>query len=135
MLNIYSKTVNASRIVAWFLLALLAIVSVVPIEYRPTTEITPNVDRLVALVVVGVAFGVGYSRQILRIVLLLTVVVAGLELLQLVIPTRHGTVSDFVIKALGLWLGVLLGSGVIRLREHALAREDLPLRNVDKGRL
>lgn len=119
------KAITASRIVAWFLLTLLVIVTLAPIEYRPATEMTPNVDRFVALVVIGVAFGVGYSRKFIPIIVVLTVVVASLELLQLLTTSRHGTIPDFAIKALGLWFGVVAGSGIGRHRERALARDDL----------
>jgi len=102
-------------IIAWLLLLFVALATVVPIGLRPMTTFPPNVERFFAFGLVGFAFALAYPRHLVAIVLLMVVVAVGLELLQLVVSSRHGRWQDVVVKLGGAGLGVLAGTIANRL--------------------
>ncbi len=90
-----------ARLLAWGLLAALAVVTAAPIGLRPETALPVSAERFGAFALLGFLFACGYPRRRLA-VLALTVAAAGLlELAQLVQPTRHGREADFLVKAAG----------------------------------
>jgi VanZ family protein len=99
------------RVAAWFLLLAIVVLSVVPPDYRPVTSAPHDVEHLVIFFLTGLAFGLGYaSRRFLQIIGL-AAFSAGIELLQLYIPGRHARLSDFLVNAVSVALGV--GSAAI----------------------
>jgi hypothetical protein len=98
------------RCLAWLLVLAITVVTVSPIGLRLVTEAPAHVERLVAFLVVGGAFSLGYPRHRLQIALLAIGVVALLEAAQNLVPGRHSQVLDGLVKAAGALLGVALGA-------------------------
>lgn len=100
------------RLAAWLVLALILIVTISPIQFRPITGEPADVERFFAFFLVGFLFALAYPRQWIA-VLLLTVGCAGMfELLQLLAPGRHGEFADFIFKAIGATSGSFIGRGL-----------------------
>lgn len=95
------------RILAWSSIVVLFIVTETAL--RPHTIISPPVDRFIALVCVGALFSLAYPRHSLVVVGLLLVTVVGFELLQRLVPGRHGYETDMIVKGAGACVGVLVG--------------------------
>lgn len=94
--------------VPWLLLLLLVLVTVVPIEWRPTIG-RPNIERVTALAAVGFAFGFVYPRHIVAVAILIIGTTILLEATQLFLPTRHGREYDLAVKLVGGTFGLTLG--------------------------
>jgi VanZ family protein len=114
-----------ARVVAWIAICGVVILTVVPANDRPTfTEwwLDERIEHLVehfsAFALVAAAFTIGYYRLSLHQLLLLALFFsAGLELLQIPLPTRHARVSDFVVDLAALCITVVVvrlitGTGV-----------------------
>jgi VanZ family protein len=102
------------RITAWLLLLAFAILSIVPPSHRPGTDVPHTFEHLAICLVTGLAFGfVDANRYVSRIVLLIAFM-AFIELAQLLVPGRHARLSDFLLDALGVSIGVGLGHLVAR---------------------
>lgn len=100
------------RLAAWLVLAIILIVTISPIQFRPITGEPADVERFVAFFLVGFLFALAYPRHWIA-VLLLTVGCAGMfELLQRLAPGRHGEFADFLFKAVGAVSGVCIGRGL-----------------------
>lgn len=97
------------KILAWLLLVALAIVTVGPIGWRPVTHFSPQLERAVALMLVGFVFALAYPRRILWVALLLFTSTALFEALQGLEPSRHGRVADELVKLIGAAVGLFLG--------------------------
>ncbi len=108
-----------ARIVAWIAICGVVILSVVPANDRPTfTEwwLDERIEHLVehfsAFALVAAAFTIGYYRLSLHQLLLLALFfAAGIELLQIPLPTRHARVGDFIVDFAALCITIV----VIRL--------------------
>jgi hypothetical protein len=83
------------------------VVTVCPIDLRPTTGLPTDLEFFTTFGLVGLLFGVAYPRH--RVIVLAAIVVgaAGLEAAQNLSTTRHGRIEDFEIKALAGALGDL----------------------------
>ncbi|PSC06536.1 hypothetical protein SLNSH_01610 [Alsobacter soli] len=103
--------INNLRWAPWAALAAIAVATLSPIGLRPHVPgASADLERMAAFVVVGLLFGSMYSR---RLGFALVVVVGGamlLEILQNVIPTRHGLVHDGALKAIAGAAGVMITS-------------------------
>jgi VanZ family protein len=98
------------RVAAWFLLLAIVVLSVVPPAYRPVTPAPHGVEHLVIFFLTGLAFGLGYESRPFPQVFELVAFSAGIELLQLYIPGRHARLSDFLVNAVSVALGVGLAA-------------------------
>lgn len=105
-----------ARIVAWIAICGVVILTVVPANDRPTfTEwwLDERIEHLVehfsAFALVAAAFTIGYYRLSLHQLLLLALLFsAGLELLQIPLPTRHARVSDFIVDFAALCVTIVI---------------------------
>jgi hypothetical protein len=97
------------KTLAWLLLAGLIFVTLSPINLRPISPLPTQVERAIALAIVGFAFAIAYPRHIILVACLVFVSTVALELLQLATPSRHGRVLDAVVKLSGGGIGLALG--------------------------
>lgn len=100
------------RILGWLLLAAVVFATLVPIGLRPVTAAPVSLERFGAFALLGFLFALGYPRrrwQVLAVVILAT---AGLEALQMVEVTRHGRMTDFLVKGMGGSFGVAIAMGL-----------------------
>ena len=98
------------RIVAWLLLAGLIFATLSPINLRPVSPLPTQLERALALAVVGFAFVLAYPRRLWVVVLLVLGSTLLLELLQVLSPSRHGRVIDVLVKLAGGGFGIVIGT-------------------------
>jgi VanZ family protein len=105
------------RCAAWLLVAAIALSTLSPLALRPVTGAPADVERFVAFVVMGAAFCLGYPKRRLIIVLLVIGLASLLEASQYLVPSRHGQIHDFVVKAFGGLVGALAAILIARLTD------------------
>lgn len=96
------------RLAAWVLLMVIGFFTLSPIELRPVTPALPDVERIAAFVLLGAVFCLAYSGMPVRALLGVVAAVVVLEVLQNVVPGRHGLPQDAVMKASGAVVGAAL---------------------------
>ena len=74
---------------AWMGILAIVILSVVPAADRPVTGAGQLLEHLTAFAIVGGAFAIGYRLSLMRLMFLAAFFCAGIELLQVPLPTRH----------------------------------------------
>jgi VanZ family protein len=112
----------AARLLAWALAAVIAFLSLVPPGLRPETGAPHDLEHFAIFALTGVAFGLGYDRRPLRVALFLVAFAAAIEIGQRFVPGRHARLSDFLVDALALSLGVLAADLIMRDRGTLLPR-------------
>jgi len=121
----------AARIAAWSLLLAIAFVTLAPSGFRPHSGASANLERFLALLVLGLAFAAAYPRHLIQIALVVVVAAVCFELLQALDASRHVRLSDIGAKVFGGLSGVLLGT-LILWRRKALGPQSpfrLPFRS------
>lgn len=104
------------RLLAWSALAVIVFVTTSPIGLRPHDVLAVNVDRALAFTITTMLFVLAYPRHWLLCAALLVVGAFGIEMLQLLSPTRHAHLQDAGIKAAGAAIGVALGLAINEFR-------------------
>jgi VanZ family protein len=98
-----------SRVVAWALLVTIVVLSFVPPGLRPVTPAPHYAEHLGIFLATGVAFGFGYAWSPVLQAIALVAFSAAIELIQLGIVGRHARLSDFVVNAVSISVGVGIG--------------------------
>jgi VanZ family protein len=106
---------NIGRLVAWFALAAIVILSLVPPGARPTTFFPHKIEHAGIFFVDGIAFGVGYRGYEWLSSIGAVIFCAGIELAQLMIPGRHARLSDFLVDAAAICIGIFAGATLTRM--------------------
>ena len=83
---------------------------------RSISPLPTQVERALALLIIGFVFALAYPRHIWIVALIVLGSTALLELLQLVSPSRHGRVVDVAVKLLGGGIGLAGGRLLNRLQ-------------------
>ena len=94
------------RLLAWSLAAAVAFATLGPPNYRPHTEFGQNAEHALAFVLVGMAFGLAYTRNRLLTALVAVAMTGLVEILQFWAPGRHARMMDFVVDALAACVGL-----------------------------
>ena len=105
----------AVRITAWLSILIVLVVTVVPIGFRPTTGLSPNIERFCVMAAVGALFAAAYPGRFWLIVLALSLAAAMFEPLQFIAAGRHPSLHDVEVKALGAALGAVIGYAMARV--------------------
>lgn len=105
--NLSRHFLVSTRAVAWSLAAAIVLLSIVPPSLRPETVLPHGLEHLVIFFATGGAFGVGYQRNRLRLMVLLVIFSGVVETAQLFVPGRHARLADFVVDALAVCAGAL----------------------------
>ena len=87
------------RLAAWALVALIVLITLVPIGFRPVMTADPSFERIAAYALAGLIMMLSYPRHWLMILVGSVVVAGGLEAAQTLTSTRHGRFDDFLVKA------------------------------------
>jgi VanZ family protein len=105
---------NINRVVAWVLLSVIVVLTVVPPGLRPSTFVPHKIEHAAIFLAVGASFGMAYlGRE--RILSVGAILFCGaIELAQLYVPGRHARVSDFVVDATAAVVGVFMGGILLR---------------------
>jgi VanZ family protein len=98
------------RLFAWLLAAAVTFATLGPPQYRPHSNFGQDGEHALAFVLIGLAFGLAYTRNRLFTVAVSVVLIGVLELLQLWMPGRHARLEDFVVDALAACAGFAVAS-------------------------
>jgi VanZ family protein len=96
-----------TRAIAWSLAAAIIVLSIVPPRLRPETVLPHGLEHFAIFCAMGAAFSLGYQRKPLRLIMLLVIFSAVVEIAQLSVPGRHARLADFVVDALAVCAGVV----------------------------
>ena len=96
----------------WLVLAGLVVATLVPIELRPHSGLSTQVERFLAFALAGCCLALAYPRRPMLAVLLLGLFATGLEAAQFLAATRHPGLPDIAAKLLGAGAGLILGWGL-----------------------
>jgi hypothetical protein len=107
---------TALRVAAWLLLAGLVFVTLSPVDLRPISPLPTQLERAIALSVVGFVFAFAYPRSLVLVAALVLGATVALEAAQLMTPSRHGGWSDVAVKLLGGCIGLAAGWMLNRTR-------------------
>jgi VanZ family protein len=112
------------RIFAWFLAAATVFVTLAPIRYRPYSGFGKDAEHLMALLLVGLVFGLAYPRHRPIAAGVSIAAIAFVEALQLFVPGRDARLEDFAVKAIASCAGIAI-AGLISwaVRSHWHARQ------------
>jgi VanZ family protein len=107
-----------ARVLAWIGVLTIVVLSVVPGAERPVTEFGQQFEHFTAFALVGGTFAIVYDLAFGRLVILALLFCGGIELLQVLLPTRHARVSDFVID----FAAACFAFGVVWVGKKLVAR-------------
>jgi VanZ family protein len=103
------------RILTWFCVILLAVLSLLPAQDMVRTGIPGEIEHFVAYAGSASVAIVGYRRRgAVRIIGLFWIYAGVLEYLQHFSPGRHPSIVDFAASALGAFLGGVVGAFLVR---------------------
>ena len=94
------------RLFAWSLAAAVAFATLGPPGYRPHSDLGQDGEHALAFVLLGLAFGLAYTRNRWLTAVAAVGLTGVLELLQLCMPGRHARLEDFVVDALAACVGL-----------------------------
>jgi VanZ family protein len=113
---------GSARALAWCLLGMLVIVSLVPPALRPETGAPHNLEHFVPYLLTGIAFSIGYPGRISLLTVSLVTYCGFVELAQLMVPGRHARLSDFFVDAVAIVAGITIGSAARLCTKCAAAK-------------
>src|SRR3954452_12502014 len=97
------------RIAAWLLLAAVIILSLVPPAWRPVSGLPHDLEHAAIFLAAGLVFTRAYPGHHYALALTAVIFVGVLEVLQRLVPGRHARVSDFVVDAASVCIGIAAG--------------------------
>ena len=100
------------RLFAWGLAAAIAFATLGPAEQRPHSNLGQNGEHALAFVLLGLAFGLAYTRNRLLTATFVIAFTGLIEILQFLAPGRHARLQDFVVDALAACLGLALAAAL-----------------------
>jgi VanZ family protein len=100
------------RIFAWLLAAAVTFATLGPPRFRPHSHLGQDGEHALAFVLVGLAFGLAYTRNRLLTAAIAVVMIGALEILQLWMPGRHARLEDFVVDALAALAGFAVATAL-----------------------
>lgn len=107
------------RIVAWTLATAITTLSILPPDLRPDTGVPHHLEHFAIYFATGLAFGLGYERKESLLAVLLVIFSAAIEVAQLFVPGRHARLSDFIVDAVAVCVGLLTVAPIARLSSRA----------------
>lgn len=108
--GIRNLVLKAARIAAWSLSLIIVVLSVVPPTLRPETDMPHHFEHFAVFFPAGIAFGYGYGRRPLLLAIALIVFAGLIEASQRLVQGRHARLSDFIVDAASLCIGVAVAS-------------------------
>ena len=99
-------------VLAWLVLIGLAAATLVPLELRPHSSLSPQVERFLAFALAGLCLALAYPRRPILIIVAIVVTAFGLEAAQYLAISRHPGVPDLFAKLAGGAAGLILGWGL-----------------------
>jgi len=95
------------KLFAWCLAAAVAFATLGPPGYRPHASLLgQDGEHALAFLLLGLAFGLAYSRNRVLTAAIAVGLTGVVELLQFWAPGRHARLEDFVVDALATCIGL-----------------------------
>ena len=94
------------RLFAWLLAAAVAFATLGPPRYRPHADLGQSGEHALAFVLVGIAFGLAYTRNRMWTAFIAVAMTGAIEIMQFWAPGRHARWMDFVVDASTLCVGL-----------------------------
>jgi len=116
------------RIIAWLLAAAITFATLGPPRFRPHSIFGQNGDHALAFALLGLAFGLAYTRHRWLTCAIAVAGIGGLEILQLWAPGRHARLQDFAVDAVTACIGIVIAAGLdwaVQRSRRAPARPDI----------
>ena len=107
------------RLFAWALAAAVAFATLGPPSYRPHSELGQNGEHALAFVLLGLAFGLAYTRNRWLTAMIAVAMIGLVEILQFWAPGRHARLSDFIVDALAACAGLAAAAAIDRLIQRS----------------
>jgi VanZ family protein len=100
-----------NRIFAWLLAAAVAFATLGPPRFRPRSDLGQDAEHALAFILLGLAFGLAYTRHRLLTAAMAVAGIGLIEILQFWAPGRHARLEDFVVDALAACAGLAVAAG------------------------
>jgi VanZ family protein len=100
------------RITAWLLAAAVTFATLGPPRFRPHSDLGQDSEHALAFVIIGLAFGLAYTRNRLVTASIAVVMIGLIEILQLWAPGRHARFEDFAVDALAACAGLAVAAAL-----------------------
>jgi VanZ family protein len=100
------------RSFAWLLAAAVTFATLGPPRFRPHSDFGQDGEHALAFVLLGLAFGLAYTRNRLLTSAIAVVTIGVIEILQIWAPGRHARLEDFVVDALAACAGFAIAAGL-----------------------
>ncbi len=100
------------RICAWLLAAAVTFATLGPPRFRPQSSLGQNAEHALAFILLGLAFGLAYTRHRLLTAAVAVAGIGAIEILQIWAPGRHARLQDFAVGALAACAGLGLAAGL-----------------------
>jgi VanZ family protein len=100
------------RMFAWLLATAVTFATLGPPLYRPHSNLGQDGEHTLAFFLVALAFGIAYPRHRLQVTAASIVVIAALEVMQMLVPGRHARLEDFIVDALAAIAGLAVVAGL-----------------------
>jgi VanZ family protein len=100
------------RIIAWLLAAAVTFATLGPPDLRPHSDLGQDGEHAFAFILVGLAFGLAYTRNRLFTAPIAIVMIGLIEILQLWAPGRHARFEDFAVDALAACAGFAVAAAL-----------------------
>jgi VanZ family protein len=94
------------RLLAWLAAAAVTFATLGPPRFRPHSDLGQNGEHAFAFIVVGLLFGLAYTRNRLLTSVIAVFMIGVLEILQIWAPGRHARFEDFAVDALAACVGL-----------------------------
>lgn len=119
MILTYSRVFKS---IAWFCVALLAVLSLIPSNLEIRSGMPGGVEHAMAYFGTAIMLMLGYPRKAWSITAGLVVYGGLLEMLQLLAPGRTPKVADAIASGAGAILGVIAGAVLLDYWRKAASR-------------
>jgi VanZ family protein len=97
----------ALKLFAWFLAAAVAFATLGPPGYRPHASLLgQDGEHALAFVLLGLAFGLAYTRNRFFTAAIAVGLTGLIEILQFWAPGRHARLEDFLVDTLAVCAGL-----------------------------
>jgi hypothetical protein len=127
-------SVSAASVALGLATAIVAL-SVVPPTLRLETGLPHGIEHFVIYWGTGLAFALGYELKPALLATRLVFFSGAVEIAQLFVPGRHARLSDFIVDASAITVGVMAVSNfVTQGSARSNAKSPLPAALVDRGR-
>jgi VanZ family protein len=100
------------RLSAWLLAAAVTFATLAPPRFRPQSDLGQDAEHALAFILVGLAFGLAYTRNRLLTLAISIVMTGTIEILQIWAPGRHARLEDFIVDALAAGVGLTVAAGL-----------------------